>query len=147
MKVPKVFHYVATYVHAYKYCDTHAHTCMHTCTPAYTHAYMPTMYTQTNTHIRYTHTCAHTPYTHIHTNARTHIHQHILITLSFSMCSKAYHSLVQLLMEKEASRDMASKEQAWHIFVEALECISQCNNVNNYIHTYIHFVNIEMCIV
>lgn len=42
--------------------------------------------------------------------------------------NNVYHSLVQLMMKKEASRDMASKEQAcMHIFVEALEFISQCS--------------------
>ena len=136
-----------THMHTHTCAHTlHIHTYIHTCIHAYhvrTHKLTHTYGMHTHTHIHHTHTythkCAHAPH--------TRIHQHILITLSFSMCSKAYHSLVQLLMEKEASRDMASKEQAWHIFVEALECISQCNNVNNYIHTYIHFVNIEMRIV
>lgn len=53
-----------------------------------------------------------------------------VIVIIVDVYSKAYHSLVQVLMEREASRDMASKEQAWHIFVEALQCISQCNNVS-----------------
>ncbi|XP_065900506.1 testis-expressed protein 11-like [Dysidea avara] len=46
--------------------------------------------------------------------------------VDYAQCSKAYHSLVQLLMQREASRDMAGKEQAWQVFVEALNCISEC---------------------
>ena len=33
-------------------------------------------------------------------------------------------------MQREASRDMAGKEQAWHVFVEALNCISESGKVS-----------------
>ena len=94
------------------------------------HTDLPYTYKLTHTYGIHTHAHIYVPsHKYVHT-PHTHMCKHILIALLFPICSKAYHSLVQLLMEKEASSDMASKEQAWHIFVEALECISQCNNVS-----------------
>lgn len=39
--------------------------------------------------------------------------------------SRSYHSLVELVMGSESSCDMASKEQAWAVLLEALETLDK----------------------
>ena len=41
------------------------------------------------------------------------------------MCSKCYHSLVQLVMGSESSSDMAAKERAWNVLEEILGVLDQ----------------------
>ena len=41
------------------------------------------------------------------------------------MCSKCYHSLVQLVMGSESTSDMAAKEQAWNVLEEILGLLDQ----------------------